>query len=60
MKGIGLSDYWKRILNNYIEFGNDYGMHANVNRHNLNEAEAYLYQTCLLIRLMMRIKQASI
>lgn len=53
---ISLSDYWKKIIFNYIQFGNDYGRHAAANRHQLMEAEAesYLYLTALLIRLVVK------
>jgi hypothetical protein len=55
LKKISAADNWKRILSNYIEFGNDYGRHASKNRHLLTdkEAEAYLYMTALLIRLVV-------
>jgi hypothetical protein len=58
LRTLSLSDHWKKILANYIEYGNEYGRHASENRHNVNEAEveAYLYTTCILIRLILRIK----
>jgi len=55
LKRISTAENWKRILSNYIEFGNDYGRHASKNRHSLTdkEAEGYLYMTALLIRLII-------
>ncbi len=58
IKSSGLSEHWKKILANYIDYGNEYGRHASAKRHDFNEAEveAYLYTTCLLIRLIGRIR----
>jgi hypothetical protein len=58
LRVLSLSEHWKKILANYIEYGNENGRHAGENRHNVNEAEveAYLYTTCTLIRLILRIK----
>lgn len=54
-----LSDHWKRILAAYIDYGNDFGRHAHSGRHNFSatEVEAYLYQTCLFIRLIIKASQ---
>ena len=53
---IGLSDNWKKIMYNYVEIGNTYGRHASPQRHNISKAEveAYLYETCLLVRLLVQ------
>lgn len=58
IKSIGLSEHWKRILANYIDYGNEYGRHASTKRHDFSkqEVEAYLYTTCILIRLIITIK----
>ncbi|GGH71300.1 hypothetical protein HNQ91_003198 [Filimonas zeae] len=58
MRSIGLSDHWRKILAAYIEYGNEYGRHASENRHQFIDAEveAYLYTTCLLIRLLVKFK----
>jgi hypothetical protein len=57
MKNLDMSEPWKKILNNYIQFGNEYGRHASEGRHDASEieVEAYLYQTCLLVRLFVKI-----
>lgn len=56
IKRLGLSDHWKKILANYIEYGNEYGRHASEKRHDFTsaEVEAYLYTTCLLVRLIIK------
>jgi hypothetical protein len=61
IKTIGLSEHWKKILANYIEYGNEYGRHASTKRHNFIEAEveAYLYTTCILIRLIAKVKNSA-
>ncbi len=53
---LGLHRNWKSIFHQYIEYGNDYGRHANDNRHNLdwNEVESFFYLNCLLIRLAVK------
>ncbi|MGN6603603.1 MAG: hypothetical protein ACTHK8_14210 [Ginsengibacter sp.] len=58
IKSLGLSDQWKKILANYIDYGNEYGRHASSKRHDFSEAEveAYLYTSCTLIRLIVKIK----
>jgi hypothetical protein len=56
LKKISATDNWKRILANYIEYGNEYGRHASTKRHDITEkeAEGYLYLTGLLIRLILK------
>lgn len=58
LRRLNMADPWKKTLAAYVEFGNDYGRHANPNRHNASDAEVegYLYQTCILIRLIIKIK----
>jgi hypothetical protein len=59
LKLLNLTDTWKKILAAYISFGNEYGRHASAERHDASETEveAYLYQTCLLIRLIVKISK---
>ncbi|MBN8676201.1 MAG: hypothetical protein J0L56_18865 [Chitinophagales bacterium] len=61
IKASGLSDHWKKILANYIDYGNEYGRHASTKRHHFNESEveAYLYTTCILVRLILKIKNTA-
>lgn len=56
IKRLGLSEHWKKILAQYIEYGNEYGRHASEKRHDFTatEVEAYLYTTCLLVRLIIK------
>ncbi len=51
---IELSDGWKSILANYVKYAHDY-RHASPERHDITkqEAEAYLYMTGLIIRLII-------
>ena len=58
LRRLNLSDHWRRILVAYIDYGNDFGRHASPERHSADslEVEAYLYQTCLLIRLILKTK----
>ena len=55
--GVLVFAHWKKILANYIDYGNEYGRHASEKRHEFNasEVEAYLYTTCILIRLIVKI-----
>jgi len=57
---IGLSDGWKRLLANYVTYAHDY-RHASEERHEITkqEAEAYLYLTGLIIRLIIESKTAN-
>jgi hypothetical protein len=54
---INLSGGWKSLLANYIAYAHDY-RHASVGRHEIKkqEAEAYLYMTGLIIRLVIESK----
>ncbi|MFA7485741.1 MAG: hypothetical protein WCZ89_06935 [Phycisphaerae bacterium] len=54
---INLSDSWKSLLANYIKYAHDY-RHASSERHGIKkqEAEAYLYMTGLIIRLVIESK----
>ena len=54
---IELSDGWKSILANYVRYAHDY-RHASPERHDITkqEAEAYLYMTGLIIRLIIESK----
>jgi hypothetical protein len=55
LKRFSGSGYWRKILANYIDYGNTYGRHASSDRHSIieKESEAYLYLTGLLIRLIL-------
>jgi hypothetical protein len=61
LKQIGLSQQWKSLLSNYLNLANDFQRHASDNRHTLNplEVEAFLYQTGLLVRLLIESTQAT-
>lgn len=54
LKTVGLSQGWKSILASYIQYAHDF-RHASEQRHLIkkNEAEAYLYMTGLVIRLLI-------
>jgi|GEM_PF-3205807 len=58
LRYMDLSGPTGKIMAAYIEFGNDYGRHASPIRHDASETEVemYLYQTCLLIRLILKSK----
>ena len=53
LRTVGLSQGWKSILANYIQYAHDF-RHASEQRHQIQkkEAEAYLYMTGLVIRLL--------
>jgi hypothetical protein len=57
LKQIRLSEGWKSILANYINYVHDY-RHASPDRHKITgeEAEACLYMTGLIIRLVIESK----
>jgi hypothetical protein len=57
LEKMDLSDGWKKILANYITYAHDY-RHASEQRHEIKEqeAEAYLYMTGLIIRLIIESK----
>lgn len=54
---LNLSDAWKSLLANYINYAHDY-RHASEGRHEIkkHEAEAYFYMTGLIIRLTIESK----
>ena len=54
---VNLSGGWKSMLANYIKYAHDY-RHASEERHEITkqEAEAYLYMTGLIIRLVIESK----
>jgi hypothetical protein len=58
LRQLSLTDPWKRMLAAYIDFGNDYARHASAGRHSVSDAEVegYLYTTCTLIRLILKLK----
>jgi hypothetical protein len=60
LKRAGLSDRWKAVLATYIRYAHDF-RHASESRHTITkpEAEAYLYMTGLLIRLIIESRQET-
>ena len=60
LKKLDLSDGWNAILANYITYAHDY-RHASEERHEIKkqEAEAYLYMTGLIIRLVIESNQTA-
>lgn len=58
LKKLELSQSWKSLLSNYINYANEFERHASNNRHSINpqEVEAFLYFTGLLIRLIITIR----
>lgn len=52
---IGLSQEWKSLLKNFVNYANEFQRHASENRHSIKpaEAEAFLYMTGLLVRLIL-------
>lgn len=55
MKKIGLSQNWKGLLSNFINYANEFKRHAAENRHDVNpiEVEGFLYLTGLLVRMIV-------
>ena len=55
LKKLDLSQEWKALLSNYIQYANEFKRHAGENRHQINpiEAEGFLYLSGLLLRLMI-------
>jgi hypothetical protein len=61
LRSISLSSSWGTILANYIEYANEYHRHAGESRHDLKpaEVESFLYLSCVMIRLCLRIKNEN-
>jgi hypothetical protein len=55
MKRLQLSQEWKALLSNFINYANEFKRHASENRHKLNpvEVEGFLYMTGVLLRMMI-------
>ncbi len=55
-KKLKLSQSWKSLLSNYINYANKFKRHASDERHSINppEVEAFLYITGLLTRLIIQ------
>jgi hypothetical protein len=55
MQKLGLSQEWKALLSNFINYANEFKRHASENRHKLNpvEVEGFLYMTGVLLRMMI-------
>jgi len=49
-----LSQEWKSLLNNFINYANEFKRHASEGRHSLNpiEVEGFLYMTGILVRMI--------
>ena len=60
LRKIDLSAGWKSIVAKYIDHAHEF-RHASKNRHTIprKEAEAFLYMTGLLIRLLLETKQVA-
>jgi len=52
IKKSGLSQEWKSLLSNFINYANEFKRHASEKRHSLNpvEVEAFLYMSGVLLR----------
>ena len=61
LKKLGLSQEWKSLLSDFFHYANEFKRHAGENRHNINpiEAEAFLYLSGLLLRLMVQQRQPA-
>jgi hypothetical protein len=53
MKKIGLSQEWKALLSNFINYANEFKRHASEKRHDLNpvEVEGFLYMSGVILRM---------
>jgi hypothetical protein len=53
IKKIGLSQEWKALLSNFINYANEFKRHASEKRHNLNpvEVEGFLYMSGVILRM---------
>jgi hypothetical protein len=56
LKKLGLSQSWKSVLVNYMNYANEFKRHASKKRHSIDplEVEAFLYLTGLLTRLIVQ------
>lgn len=59
LKKLKLSQSWKSLLNNYMNYANEFKRHASDERHSINrqEVEVFLYFTGLLARLIIQSKK---
>jgi hypothetical protein len=55
IKKIGLSQNWKALLSNFINYANEFKRHASENRHSINpiEVEGFLYTSGVLLRMVI-------
>jgi hypothetical protein len=55
IKKIGLSQEWKSLLSNFVNYANEFKRHASEKRHSLSpiEVEGFLYMTGLLVRIII-------
>jgi len=56
LKKLQLSQEWRSILSNFINYANEYKRHASEKRHKINpdEVEAFMYLTGLILRLCIK------
>ena len=61
IKKIGLSQEWKALLSNFINYANEFKRHASEKRHSLNpiEVEAFLYLSGVLLRMAILCSAAA-
>jgi hypothetical protein len=61
MRRVGLSQEWKGLLNNFINYANEFKRHASDKRHDLKpaEIEGFLYMTGLLVRIIIESQKQS-
>jgi hypothetical protein len=57
VKRIGISQEWKSLLSNFINYANEFKRHASDKRHNINpaEVEGFLYMSGLLLRMIIAV-----
>jgi hypothetical protein len=61
MKKIGLSQEWKALLSNFINYANEFKRHASEKRHDLNpvEVEGFLYMSGVILRMAILATSGS-
>ena len=61
LKTIQLSQQWKGLLSNFINYANEFKRHASEKRHDVNpiEVEGFLYMTGLLVRMIVEADKKS-
>jgi hypothetical protein len=61
IKKIGLSQEWKGLLSNFINYANEFKRHASEKRHDLNpvEVEGFLYMSGVILRMAILATSGS-